>query len=254
MGLEGRNMVSKFNQGTKEIEKRNLKCPHCKKVFGVEVVTKVVDDLAYSEARGIQDSGKYFRFKCPHCGQVHYHEHEMLYISSKHGQEWAIEFVPSKDDAIEKAYEYDELRKNKGTSADYIFYRVRLVWELDDFCEKLMIASNEFDDRPIEMLKCLVKNELAKAKFPEVVKQSFFTPDRHNFAIMNEFKNGKGYAFEIKKEHYEQALKKIMNHPIMKTDNDYIVDQEMIDGFFGYEDDGYYPVHERYELEEDDEE
>ena len=243
-------MEAKFTKGNKIVEKRTIKCPHCKKTFEAEVATKVVDDLAYSEARGIEENAKYFKFKCPHCGQTHILEHEMLYVSSKHGQEWAIQLVPSKDDALEKAYEYDELRKNKDKSADYILYRVRLVWELKKFCEKLMIASNMFDDRPLEILKSWVAAELKKAKAPKVKEQMFYTPDRHKFFIMNEFDEDHGYEFEIMRGNYESALKVLKGHPIMETDNDYIVDQEMVENFQQLPKGKYVPVHLLYEAEE----
>ena len=243
-------MDTKFTNGKKETTKKRLVCPHCKKSYEAEVVTKIVDDLAYSEARGIEENGKYFKFKCPHCGHVHVVEHEMLYISSKQNQEWAIELVPSKDDALEKAYKYDELRKSKDKTADYIFYRVRLVWGLNKFCEKLMIASNMFDDRPLEVLKSWVANELKKAKAPAIANQFFYTPDRHKFYIMTEFENGNGHEFEIGKGNYEAALKILNGHPLMETDNDYIVDPEMIENFQQLSKAKYVPVHLLYEIVE----
>ena len=243
-------METKFSKGNKLSEYHRIVCPNCKKEYETEVITKVVDDLAYSEARGIEENAKYFRFKCPHCGKLHIYEHPFLYVSSKQGQEWAIELVPTKDDALEKAYEYDELRKNKNQPADYIFYRVRLVWDLKQFCEKLTIASNMFDDRPLEILKSWVADELKKAGAPKISDQMFYTPDRHKFFIMNEFENEGGYEFEILKGNYENALKAIDNHPIMKTDNDYIVDQEMVENYQQLSKAKYVPVHLLYVPEE----
>lgn len=242
-------METKFTKGIKNASKETIFCPHCKKQYEADVPTMVVDDLAYSEARGIEENGKYFKFKCPHCGKYHIHNHQMIYISNKHGQEWAIELVPTKDEALEKAYEYDKLRKSKTSTADFINYRYRLVWDLNKFCEKLMIASNEFDDRPLELLKSWVAEKLKEANAPEIHDQAFFTPDRHKFFIMTEFANEGGYEFEISKENYQSALKVLDGHPIMETDIDYIVDQEMIENFQQLSKTKYVPVHQLYEAE-----
>ncbi|OQA78620.1 MAG: hypothetical protein BWY30_00552 [Tenericutes bacterium ADurb.Bin239] len=238
-----------FCLGNPEKIEGDVKCRHCPQVNFISQKTMVIDNKSRSEAKAILDKYKYFMTKCAKCGAERFLIHPFFYVANsfkingvEYGQ-WAIQLVNDGKEALEFANYIDELRKMPEHKDDWTTYRVRVVWNRDDFYEKLRIVISLADDRVIEHLRKRRKEELEKQTGKKVIRSKFLFEDG-KMTICFEFKNFDDDVFEINQENYQNALDELAKTLIMNNDDDIIVNHEMFDTKYLFNQ-AYKPIHQR---------
>jgi len=127
-------------------KKTEITCPRCGTVFEITVWDSVNTGIAWNLPEKII-SGEFFWRVCPKCGTGFYVENSLLYHDLKRNV--MIWFVPKDEDYEARV---NEIRRTEIPSR----YRTRIVHTADELGEKVAILEADYDDRIVEVMKCLL--------------------------------------------------------------------------------------------------
>lgn len=199
-----------------------IKCPKCKHEGDFEV-WESINTADAPEMKELVRNGKAFMWKCPECGNdsvifypTYYHQPEDRFL---------IHYIPENPTAAISFMNdlthdpYDEkLRLEQGC-------RKRVVTEMNQFREKLLIFDEELDDHIIELMKIFLIADIQKNDNLHTVADIYFNKEKDdslNFAVR--FDNDKWASVEFSKENYEQVKKAFK--VAVATDKDVVIDTE----------------------------
>ena len=133
-----------------EYEMEELACPKCGHKHTLRKY-KRINATQYEDMPDKILKNELFMFRCEECEFEAPLTYPCLYVDSKHRQVLYLAPVMTQEDeeemaAIEKDYQG----------------RMRLVDNINDFKEKIMIARNQLDDRVIEVIKIMYIAQLKK--------------------------------------------------------------------------------------------
>ena len=190
-----------------------LECPKCGhkhslkkyKVINVTEKAKLKEDIM---------KNRLFQFSCEECEYMAPLTYDSLYIDSQRNV--MIYMAPVMNAEIKA--ELTELEQEKAETK-------RLVDNINDLKEKIMIADNHLDDRVIEIIKIMYLNQIKKEMEDDTLLNILFDYSRDNYCFLVFFqKKGIG-KIPLTREFYRQiedkykdAIKEHSTDSFMKVD------------------------------------
>ncbi|MGN0191444.1 MAG: CpXC domain-containing protein [Candidatus Cryptobacteroides sp.] len=129
----------------------NAVCPKCGQTHTIHIY-KSINTAENPELKARVRDGSLFLWECPHCGTVNLARYEVLY----HDPERRLMFwmVPTGDFSQSQMAAITNHTKAMGE------YRLRLVKDMGELMEKVLIDEAGLDDAVIELCKWVTLNEL----------------------------------------------------------------------------------------------
>lgn len=132
---------------------KSLKCPKCNNDFEIGTYDSINVTLNPDLKKDVLN-GNIFKYKCPNCNQEGPFIYPFLYHDMhKH---FMIHLSNYKDEESDLALN-DMHNLISDMTDDKFNYRHRIVNNIKDLIEKIMILDNDLNDKVIEMIKCMVK-------------------------------------------------------------------------------------------------
>lgn len=150
-----------------------FKCTHCGKVNTIEVDDTINLSGNQELLKSVLDTTK-FNFKCKDCETVHNVIYDVLF-----------------QDDNEKFYVKVNTSNELLTLMSQDDYKIRIVKDLNEANEKLRIFYHRLDDRIIELIKFLIKDDLEKNNENLKITEMYFfkyTQGYFEFVVFSEEK------------------------------------------------------------------
>ena len=192
-----------------------ITCPKCGKEFEFTMWSSFNADVS----KGWLDkflSGEIFRFTCPHCGEVTNILYPMLY-HDMHNKLMISYGARSGEKYQEEALEASDLFLSMG-------YKYRMVEEVEDLLEKALIFQEGFDDRTIEILKCVTLGNILHEHPDANIKDAKFFKDEDGYHFI--FRGDLTLMANPTKDKIDEAHTAFSHFYKDGKDGDYIVNQE----------------------------
>lgn len=232
-------------------------CPSCKKkleyVYWESVNTSLNPEL---KSRIIDKS--IFNLSCE-CGFNRNIIHPLLYHDM--GKNLMIQFIMP-EDAYDAKKMFDEIQENELLSIVSDKMRLRIVTDVNYLIEKITIFDSDFDDKVIEVMKCIYKKAYLKTEAPaKDFEFRFCAPDydlefevAHDYHIkLFNYENNTYQILPLDKTKFTKHSEYIKNQEKNREGYDYIIQQEWADSIlFGGKktENGYFSLLD-YEKKED---
>lgn len=147
-----------------KVVKQQVNCPKCRNTIDVKLWTSINPQLAPSLRKKIMDESL-FDFYCPKCKYKSQLQYPFIYNDMKNN--FILYFIPyvnkNRIDFNKANKEYPQLNNKKK----------RLVKELNQVKEKIMIFENNLDDKAIELTKYSL-NTVIRNKSNKYVSDAYF--------------------------------------------------------------------------------
>ena len=135
---------------------KSLKCPNCNKEFEFGTYDSINVTLNPDLKKDVLN-GNIFKCRCPNCNE----EGPLIYPFLYHDMEkhFMIHLESfDKEELNNVLKKMDDMMTD--LTNDKFNYRHRLVNNIKDLIEKIIILDNDLNDKVIEMIKCMVKINL----------------------------------------------------------------------------------------------
>ncbi len=194
-------------------EMEELECPKCGHKHSLKKY-KVINVTEKAKLKEEVMKNRLFWFNCEGCEYTAPLTYNSLYVDSQ--RNFMIYMAPIMD-AKTKA-EMAELAKEKDVEK-------RLVDNIDDLKEKIMIAENHLDDRVIEIIKIMYLNQIKKEMEDDTLLNILFDYNRDNYCFLVFFqKKGIGKMaltrefYRQMEDKYKEEIKEYSTDGFMKVD------------------------------------
>ncbi|MCI6857768.1 MAG: CpXC domain-containing protein [Eubacterium sp.] len=196
-----------------EYTMEELECPKCGQKHSLRKY-KTINVTEKEEMKEEIMKNRLFRFACDGCGYVAPLTYDSLYVD--HEKNMMVYMAPVMNK--ENRREVEELEKETGM-------RKRLVDNINDLKEKIMIADNGLDDRIIEIIKIMYINQIKKEMEDDTLLNILFDYSKDSYCFLVFFqKKGIGKIPMTKEfyrgmeEKYRDAVEKHSEDKFMKVD------------------------------------
>lgn len=184
------------NKKMTHYEMQELECPKCGKKHTLRKY-KTINVTEKTKMKEEIMKNRLFQFTCEDCGYMAPLTYDSLYVDSRHNL--LIYMAPVMTPEIET--EIAALENEEGMA-------LRLVDNINDLKEKIMIADNGLDDRIIELLKILYINQIKKEMENDTLLNILFDYNNDTYCFLVFFqKKGIG-KMALTKEFYKETEKK----------------------------------------------
>ena len=190
-----------------------LECPKCGHKHSLKKY-KVINVTEKAKLKEAVMKNKLFWFNCEGCEYNAPLTYNSLYVDSQ--RSFMIYMAPIMDAEVKT--EIAELAQEKGMEK-------RLVDNIDDLKEKIMIAENHLDDRVIEIIKIMYLNQIKKEMEDDTLLNILFDYNRDNYCFLVFFqKKGIGKMaltrefYHQMEDKYKDAIKEHSTDGFMKVD------------------------------------
>ncbi|WP_295070256.1 CpXC domain-containing protein [Ruminococcus sp.] len=198
-----------------------IKCPKCSHESEM-LVWETMDTKTDPQIKDMIRSGEVFAWRCPHCDNKSLIFYPTLYHQVK--EKYLLCYIPGNPTS---AVEYMKTI-NENNESGYDFndnYTKRVVSDINQLREKLMILDEGLDDRILEIMKVFAIAELQK-NFPDLsVMEIYFNKEEdgsHSFAV--KFDNNEWGRTDVDKKSYDQVAESF-KIPLAVND-EYLIDTE----------------------------
>lgn len=207
------NSITAFNHHKRKEEKtmsknhvEKIKCPKCSHEcdFTVWENVNTSDDL---ELKELVRSRKAFTCTCPECGNEAVILYPMYYYQPE--SNILIHFIPEYSDAAVnfiKELKHEPYDESKPLAENC---RKRIVFNPNQFLEKLLITDEKLDDRVVELMKLFIIAEIMKKDSDHKINEIYLNKEQNGalkFAIL--FNNGEWGRTEFIRADYDLIVKK----------------------------------------------
>jgi predicted RNA-binding Zn-ribbon protein involved in translation (DUF1610 family) len=198
-----------------------IKCPKCGKVSDY-VVWDTIDTSIDPQMKAQIRNGEAFRWHCPDCGNNSLIFYPTLYHQV--ADKYLLCYVPG--DPTSAVAHMKDLEKDPGESG-YKFdstYTKRIVYDMNQLREKLMILDAGLDDHVIELMKVFIMAEILKHKPDHQIVDFFFHTENGENSFAIRFDNDTWGSTEFIKASYDQIADQFKT--IIAVDDEFIIDSE----------------------------
>lgn len=133
-------------------------CPDCGKSFKIRQFTRIDPESTPKECDRVVNR-RFFQYECPNCHKSHEYPHSFSYREYK--AHMTLVYASNEEEKKEYLQEYE------GEDG------VRIIDDMEDFIEKMLIFHEGFDDRLVEVEKNIYLNHMQKED-PEIDSVRFF--------------------------------------------------------------------------------
>ncbi|MCR5600234.1 MAG: CpXC domain-containing protein [Ruminococcus sp.] len=199
-----------------------IKCKKCGKESDY-LVWEIMDTNIDPQMKEQIRNGEAFRWHCPHCDNNSLIFYPTIYhqVSDK----YLLCYVPGDPTTAEKCMR--DLEKDPGDSG-YTFdssFTKRVVYDMNQLREKLMILDEGLDDRVIEIMKIFIAANVFKHKPEHQIVDFLFHADENgerSFAIRFDNESWGSAAFVMSS--YDQIAEQFKK--ILAKNDEFIIDSE----------------------------
>ncbi|MBQ6168442.1 CpXC domain-containing protein [Ruminococcus flavefaciens] len=198
-----------------------IKCPKCKKLSEM-TVWDIIDVTDAPEMKQKIRNGEAFRWHCSECD-----DNSLIFfptIYHQPGEKYIVSYVPGDPDTAEKCMKDLSNDNESGYNFDNGYTR-RVVTDMNQLREKLVILDEGLDDRIIELMKLFIVADIQTSSQDLRITEIYFTKekdDTYSFAIR--FDNDKWGGTAFSKDNYDQVAKTFKTS--LLADNEVIIDTE----------------------------
>ena len=188
-------------------------CPNCGRKGNLTIWDSINTELDPNMKAKVR-SGEAFMYTCPRCHQKTIANYAFLYHQME--DHIMIYYVTNKAE-LKMAYEALEASPIAGIPKEAMFemarrgYTKRIVVSHSEFCEKLGMIDQHYDDRILEIMKVLCKADYAQQFSNQQIGQVIFYPkDRDNFYFIFTAPNGQELQVPVTRQYYDNIAKKLL--------------------------------------------
>lgn len=208
----GGSIRMKCRRLTNYVEEK-LECPKCGREHSFSKY-KVINVTEKGDMKDEILKNRLFQFTCDSCNYTAPLTYDSLYVDSR--KNLMVCLAPAMTPELEG--ELRELEQEKGVTK-------RLVDNINDLKEKIMIADNKLDDRIIELIKIMYLNQIKKEMEDDTLLNILFDYSRDSLCFLVFFqKKGIGkipltrqFYKEIE-EKYKKTVEEHSKNKFMKID------------------------------------
>ena len=199
----------------------NVKCPKCQAVSEM-TIWEFIDTSNDPQMKAQVRNGDAFRFHCKSCGNAPLIFYPTIYHQVN--EKYLISYVPG-DPSSAETYMKDI---NKDNESGYDFdngYTKRVVSDMNQLREKLVILDEGLDDRIIELMKLFIIADIQNSQNELRITEIYFNKDKEgerSFSIR--FDNDKWGGTAFSQENYDQVAKTFRKS--LLVDDEVIIDTE----------------------------
>jgi hypothetical protein len=198
-----------------------IKCPKCNTESEM-LVWETMDTSTDPQLKAQIRNGDCFGWHCPNCDNKSLIFYPTIYHQVN--EHYIICYVPGNPSS---AVEYMK-NINENNQSGYDFndnYTKRVVSDINQLREKLLILDEGLDDRIIEIMKVFAMAEIQKSFSDLTVAEIYFNKEQdgtYNLAV--KFDNGQWGSTNFAKDSYDQVVKTFKTS--LAVDDEVIIDTE----------------------------
>jgi len=211
-----------------------FECPKCKTEYEIKVWESLNAELS-PDAKIQLLEDKLFTSKCPNCSADNTVIYPILYHDMKNKTMIQLVFNTEGEESFRNTINKIKNNPNLPDIAVDSDYSYRVVFNANDFMEKIYILENNLDDRVIEIVKLVIKTTYVE-KNPEINDSiMLFDPvTPYRLAI---FINGKGtYSLELDMALYDKLAEAYKSKITEKSVDIMCINQNWAISVLDYED------------------
>ena len=199
-----------------------IKCKKCGNESDY-LVWKIMDTNIDPQMKAQIRNGEAFRWHCPHCDN-----NSLIFYPTIYHQvtdKYLLCYVPGDPTSAVKYMK--DLEKDPGDSG-YTFdstFTKRVVYDMNQLREKLMILDAKLDDRVIELMKIFIVSDILKHQPDHQIVDFLFHFDENgenSFAVR--FDNDSWGSVDFVQKTYDQIAEQFKN--AFAKDDDFLIDSE----------------------------
>lgn len=178
-------------------------CGHCKEPFDVEIYTSINTRVDPEMELKVLNYDV-FEYTCPHCGEKVKVIYDMLYHMEPEG---TMIYLTDPSNVEEEIKTLDEFYNNDFKKFQELMKidppRVRVVVDLVELREKILIFKGGYDDRIMELYKSLLILQINERENMEIIRMFYDIYENKPIIVVID-KDLKEYHYDFREEGYRE--------------------------------------------------